>query len=58
MTFLTFSQLERQGADLQTMIEELQLINQLLREIDKVKEDALAHLSDQLTFNGIAPFIK
>jgi hypothetical protein len=33
---------------LQTKIEELQLINQSLRENDKVKEDALAHLSDQL----------
>jgi hypothetical protein len=40
--------LERQGADLQTKIEELQLINQSLKENDKVKEDALAHLSDQL----------
>jgi hypothetical protein len=40
--------LERQGADLQTKIEELQIINQPLRENDKVKEDALAHLSDQL----------
>jgi hypothetical protein len=40
--------LERQGADLQTKIEELQLINQSLRENDKVKEDALSHLSDRL----------
>jgi hypothetical protein len=40
--------LERQGADIQTKVEELQLINQSLRENDKVKEDALAHLSDQL----------
>ncbi|HSF50805.1 MAG TPA: hypothetical protein VLA74_08610, partial [Nitrososphaeraceae archaeon] len=48
LTFLNVPQLERQGADLQTKIEELQLINQSLRENDKVKEDALAHLSDQL----------
>ena len=48
MTFLNVPQLERQGADLQTKIEELQLINQTLRENDKLKEDALAHLSDQL----------
>jgi integrase len=48
LTFLNVPQLERQGADLQTKIEELQLINQLLRENDKVKEDAFAHLSDQL----------
>ena len=40
--------MERQGADLQTKIEELRIINQSLRENDKVKEDALAHLSDQL----------
>jgi integrase len=48
LTFLNVPQLERQGADLQTKIEELHLINQSLRENDKVKEDALAHLSDQL----------
>jgi hypothetical protein len=48
LTFLSIPQLERQDADLQTKIEELQLINQSLRENDKVKEDALAHLSDQL----------
>lgn len=48
LTFLNVSHLERQGADLQTKIEELQIINQSLRENDKVKEDALAHLSDQL----------
>jgi hypothetical protein len=48
LTFLNLPQLERQGADLQTKVEELQLINQSLRENDKVKEDALAHLSDQL----------
>jgi len=48
LTFLYVPQLERQGADLQTKIKELQQINQSLRENDKVKEDALAHLSDQL----------
>jgi integrase len=48
LTFLNVPQLERQGADLQTRIEELQIVNQSLRENDKVKEDALAHLSDQL----------
>jgi hypothetical protein len=36
--------LERQGADLQTKIEELQLINQSLRENDKVKEGVLPSL--------------
>jgi hypothetical protein len=48
LTFLNVPQLERQGADLQTKVEELQLINQSLRENDKIKEDALSHLSDQL----------
>ena len=47
MTFLNVPQLERQGADLQTKIEELQIINQSLRENDKGR-DTLAHLSDQL----------
>ncbi len=38
----------RQGAYLQSKIEKLQIINQSLRENNKVKEDALAHLLDQL----------
>ena len=37
LTFLNVPQLERQGADLQTKIEELQLLNQSLKENDKVK---------------------
>ena len=49
MTFLNVPQLERQGADLQTKIEELQIINQSLREKnDKMKEDIIANLSDKL----------
>lgn len=48
LTFLNLPQLERQGADLQTKVEELQMINQSLRAKDKIKEDALSHLSDQL----------
>ena len=32
LTFLNVPQLERQGADLQTKIEELQIINQSLRD--------------------------
>ena len=48
ISFLNVPQLERQGADLQTKIEELQLLNQSLRHYDKIKENALAHLSDQL----------
>ena len=48
LTFLNVPQLERQGADLQTKIEELQDINQVLREKDKMKEDVIANLSDKL----------
>jgi hypothetical protein len=48
-SFLNVPQLERElTVDFQTKIEELQIINQSLRENDKVKEDALTHLSDQL----------
>ena len=49
MTFLNVPQLDGQGADLQTKIEELQIINQSLREKnDKMKEDIIANLSDKL----------
>ena len=47
-TILNVSQLERQGADLETKIEELQDINQVLREKDKMKDDVIANLSDKL----------
>ncbi len=46
LTFLNVHQLERQGADIQSKIEELEELNQSFR--DKVKDDAIAHLSDQL----------
>ena len=48
LTFLNVQQLKRQGADLETKIEELQDINQALREKDKMKEDVIANLSDKL----------
>lgn len=48
LTFLNIQQLNRQGADLETKIEELQDINQVLREKDKMKEDVIANLSDKL----------
>jgi integrase len=48
LTFLNMQQLKRQGADLETKIEELQDINQVLREKDKMKEDVIANLSDKL----------
>jgi integrase len=48
LTFLNLNQLERQGADIQSKIEELEELNQSFRERDKMKDDAIAHLSDQL----------
>ena len=49
LTFLNVPYLEGQGTDLQTKIEELQIINQSLREKnDKIKEDVIANLSDKL----------
>ena len=49
LTFLNVPYLEGQGKDLQTKIEELQIINQSLREKnDKMKEDIIANLLDKL----------
>jgi integrase len=48
VTFLNIPQLERQGADIQSKVQEIEDINSSLRERDKVKDDAIAHLSDQL----------
>lgn len=48
LSFLNIQQLNRQGADLETKVEELQDINQVLREKDKMKEDVIANLSDKL----------
>ena len=48
MTFLNIHQLERQGADIQTKVEELEELNQSLRQRDKIKDDAIAQLLDQL----------
>src|ERR1700758_5600972 len=48
LTFLNIPQLERQGADMNTRVEELEALNQAMRDRDKLKDDAIAHLSDQL----------
>jgi hypothetical protein len=48
LTFLNIHQLERQGADIQTKIEELEQLNRSMRDHDKMKDEAIAHLSDQL----------
>ena len=38
----------RQGADIQSKVEELEEINQSLRSRDKLKDDAISQLSDQI----------
>jgi integrase len=48
LTFLNVHQLERQGADIQSRVDELEELNESLRERDKTKDDAIAQLSDQL----------
>jgi hypothetical protein len=48
LIFLNVHQLERQGADIQNKVEGLEQLNQSMREHDKMKDDAIAHLSDQL----------
>ena len=48
LTFLNVYQLERQGADIQSKVEELEELNQSLRNRDKMKDDAIAQLSDQV----------
>ena len=48
MVFLNIHQLERQGADIQTKIEELKELDQSLRQREKAKDDALVQLPDQL----------
>ena len=48
LTFLNIHQLEWQGADIQTKVDELEQLNQSMKDRDKMKDDAIAHLSDQL----------
>jgi hypothetical protein len=48
LTFLNVHRLERQGADIQSKVEQLEQLNQSMRDRDKMKDDAIAHLSDQL----------
>jgi hypothetical protein len=48
LTFLNVHQLKRQGADIQSKVEELEQLNQSMRDRDKMKDDAIAHLSGQL----------
>jgi integrase len=48
LTFLNIHQLERQGSDILSKVNELEEVNQTLRERDKTKDDAITMLSDQL----------
>jgi integrase len=48
LTFLNVHQLERQGADIRSRVDELEELNESLRDRDKTKDDAIAQLSDQL----------
>ena len=48
LTFLNIHQLERQGADIQTKVQKLEELNQALRNRDKMKDDSLAQLTDQV----------
>ena len=45
---MNIQQLKRQGVDLETKIEELKDINQVLREKNKMTEDVIANLSNKL----------
>ena len=48
LTFLNVYQLERQGADIQSKIEELEFLNQSFRERDKSKDESISLLADQI----------
>ena len=48
LTFLNVYELERQGADIQTTIDQLEYLNQSYREREKSKDDSIAMLSDQI----------
>ena len=42
--------MERQQADIKSKVQELEQLNQSMRDRDKMKDDAIAHLSDQHTY--------
>jgi integrase len=48
LTFLDVSSLDRRYGDTQSRIEELEEINQSLRQRDRIKDDAIGQISDQL----------
>lgn len=48
LTFLNVNQLERQGANIQSKIDDLEELDQSFSKRDKMKDDEVAQLSDQL----------
>ena len=48
LALLNIHQLERQGADILSKVNELEEVNQSLRERDKSKDDAITMFSEQL----------
>ena len=48
LTYLDIHQLERQGADIQSKINELELLNVSMTERDRMKDDIISSLSDRL----------
>jgi hypothetical protein len=48
LTYLSITELERKGADLQSKLEELAELNRNLYEKDKFKDDIITGLSDRL----------
>ena len=48
LTYMDVTSLDRRYGDTQSRIEELEEINQSLRQRDKMKDDAIGQLSDQL----------
>jgi hypothetical protein len=48
LTYIDITSLDQRYADTQSRIEELEGINQSLKQRDKLKDDAIGQLSDQL----------
>jgi hypothetical protein len=48
LTYLNVHQLERRGADFETKLEELEVLNKSLREKDRTKDEIISSLSDRL----------
>ena len=48
ISLIFIHQLERQGADIQSKINELELLNISMRERDRMKDDIISRLSDRL----------